>query len=458
MRGQTPRDHAATPGPPDGSADRASVTLSDEAAVVRCYTKKTLAQFLGLSIRSLDRANALGLLPCPDLVVGRSPRVTRHNYTMAADPPASARQERGPAMNKKEYIKARIPAACQAAGEGKLHFEQRQVFYAFRPLFMEQFGEQPSSAYFCQVVTEYEAEHGEIPGLVRDARGYVYNPHTGEEIPLGTLDIANYQRPSWTFNKLVYIEKQGFVSALRQVDWPERNDCALMTSKGFTVRAARDLVDGLADTDEPCQVFCVHDADGPGTVIYQSFQEETKSRGARKVQIVNLGLEPAEGRAMGLQIESFEPNPKRRVPVADYVPDSDREWLQSNRIELNAMSSPRFVAWLDSKMSAYEGKLIPPNHVLENRFQYAVRDSLEAKITEEILRRADIYGLVETAIEEKGDAYREAIESLRREVKKALKWAPADLWRAPVERIATRIADSYKLPPMGGNRREGGEA
>jgi hypothetical protein len=349
-------------------------------------------------------------------------------------------------VTKKEFIKTKIPDGCHAAGEGKLNFEQRQVFYAIRPWFMKEFREEPSYAYFGQVLTEYENEHGEISGLVRDPRGYIYNPHTGEEIPLGTLDVANYARPAWTFNKLIYIEKQGFVSALRQVNWPERNDCALMTSKGFTVRAARDLVDGLADTDEPCQVFCVHDADGPGTVIYQSFQEETKSRGARKVQIVNLGLEPAEGRAMGLQIESFEPNPKRRIPVADYVPDSDREWLQSNRIELNAMSSPRFVAWLDSKMSRYAGKLIPPDAVLETRFENAVRSNLEYRITEEILSRADIGRLVEAAIDEQGDAIQEATENLRREVKKALKRTPVDLWKDPVDRIATGIVENYELP------------
>src|SRR6516162_6711751 len=63
-------------------------------------------------------------------------------------------------MTKKDFIKKNLPAACKAAGDGKLHFEQRQVFYAIRPWFMEQFGEQPSYEYFTQVITEYEAEHG----------------------------------------------------------------------------------------------------------------------------------------------------------------------------------------------------------------------------------------------------------------------------------------------------------
>jgi hypothetical protein len=39
-----------------------------------CFTKAALARFLGLSVRSLDRAAALGLTPVPDLIVGRSPR------------------------------------------------------------------------------------------------------------------------------------------------------------------------------------------------------------------------------------------------------------------------------------------------------------------------------------------------------------------------------------------------
>jgi hypothetical protein len=74
IRGQSAHNLAPSPDPTERSADHASVVQSDEAAVARCYTKKTLAQFLELSVKSLDRANALGLLPCPDLIVGRSPR------------------------------------------------------------------------------------------------------------------------------------------------------------------------------------------------------------------------------------------------------------------------------------------------------------------------------------------------------------------------------------------------
>ena len=137
-------------------------------------------------------------------------------------------------------------------------------------------------------------------------------------MPLGTLDVEEYQRPEWRFNKVVYIEKEGFFETLREAKWPERHDCALMSSKGFASRAARDLIDFLGETDEPLTVFCVHDADASGTMIYQAFQEETRARPKRKIKIVNLGLEPWEAIQMGLAVEPVDAS-KKHKPVAVYT-------------------------------------------------------------------------------------------------------------------------------------------
>ena len=63
-------------------------------------------------------------------------------------------------------------------------------------------------------------------------------------------------------------------------------------------------------------VFCVHDADAYGTMIHQTFQEATRARGARKVTIVNLGLEPWEAIADGLAVENVDRGEKHK-PVAE---------------------------------------------------------------------------------------------------------------------------------------------
>ncbi len=39
-------------------------------------------------------------------------------------------------------------------------------------------------------------------------------------------------------------------------------------------------------------------------MIYQTLQEATKARGARKIKIINLGLEPWEAIDMGLEVET----------------------------------------------------------------------------------------------------------------------------------------------------------
>jgi hypothetical protein len=114
-----------------------------------------------------------------------------------------------------------------------------------------------------------------------------------------------------------------------------------MTSKGFASRAARDVIDLLGDTDEEIWFYCIHDGDAYGTTIFQALQEGTRARPGRKVHIVNLGLEPAEAPEMGLQVETVKREGIKTVPVASYVEHEWAEWLQTNRVELNAMTTPQ---------------------------------------------------------------------------------------------------------------------
>ena len=158
----------------------------------------------------------------------------------------------------------------------------------------------------------------------RAARQPVPSASADEEIPLSTETVARYGRPFWTFNKLVYIEKAGTQQNLIEVGWAEEHDCAIASVAGFTTRAIKDLLDMLATSTEPLTVFCVHDADAAGTMIYHTLQHETKARGARKIKVVNLGLEPWEGIEMGLEVEPVEGTDRRRA-VAPYVAEHDRE-------------------------------------------------------------------------------------------------------------------------------------
>ena len=53
-------------------------------------------------------------------------------------------------------------------------------------------------------------------------------------------------------------------------------------------------------------MLCIHDADAAGTMIAQTLQEATRARGRRRIEIVDLGLQPWQAIAMGLPVEDVE--------------------------------------------------------------------------------------------------------------------------------------------------------
>lgn len=347
-------------------------------------------------------------------------------------------------------VLAALPRAISiASGNGAHRYSLRQLYYAIRPLA----GTDLSYNYFGTIVTSAEAQSGaDLPGVYRDARGVLYHPHTGEQTPLGTLAVEEYRAKKYAFNKVLYIEKGGFLPLLLDAKWPERHDCAILTSQGFASRAARDVIDLLGDGDEPIQFFCVHDADGPGGLIFEKLTEATQARRARRVEIHNLGLDPWEGYEMGLQAETFD-RKKGRVPIAGYVqrhygrhPETgDRwaEWLQAQRYELNAMSSPVFLRWLDEKIAPFEAragaKVVPPNEVLQTVAQLSLREVTRKALLDRLAREAKLEAQVDELLAT--DPYRRLVEGTDQEtIRAALTRNPTAFWENAVQARAARFA------------------
>jgi hypothetical protein len=320
----------------------------------------------------------------------------------------------------------------KASGSGQYRYSLRQLYYVMRPLVMEYTGKELKYDNFNRIITDYEYEIGQdLRGVYRDERGTLLHPHTHEEIKLGTKNVEKYQRPIFNFNKILYSEKEGFFEILKDAGFCERHDCALLTSKGFASRAARDVIDLLAETEEELLFFCIHDADLSGTLIFQALQGATKARPERKVKIINLGIEPWEGLEMNLEVESLE---KRSTKTpAQYVLDFEddmsnvkpfqfekysrwadwTEWLRNFRIELNAMDTPTFVNWLDKKVSQYDnGKVIPNQNFLKQEAEISLEANLKNNIREEILQKLNIEQLIENEFIKSFPQLKQKLESL----------------------------------------------
>jgi len=181
-------------------------------------------------------------------------------------------------------------------------------------------------------------------------------------------------------------------------------------------------------------------------MIYQTFQEATKARGARKIRIINLGLEPWEAVEMRLEVEEVDEK-DRRKPVADYVRSRRdgahwEKWLQTHRVELNAMTTPQFIAWLDGKMAAYD-KLIPPADILATELKDRIEAKIRDALTSRILREANVDGQVAAAIAqiEPPDG-----TTLAAGVKDMFNATPDAQWRDHIETVATELADTDDDP------------
>jgi hypothetical protein len=336
-------------------------------------------------------------------------------------------EKKPPRIPQRSSILKAIPAAvdhCRNNENGIPFFEfnVRDLYYAVRNLVLALGVKEPAYGYFSSILTDFENEFGEIDKLNRDARGVFIEPHGGRLISMGTKTVDAYTRPPWKYSNLLFIEKEKYVSLLEQVRFQDRWDCFVMTSKGYSTRAARDLIDKISEKDEPTNFFCVHDADASGPLIYEKLVEATKSRGARKVEVIDLGFFPWTCMEKDLPKEPVEKKDKRRA-VAKYVKKRDEDnnasgnpnhepnwekWLQSYRYELNILTPQEFLTWLTDQFTEHgASKVIPTEDVVLKE----LTDDIE------ILLDSDAQDEVEEERQEELDDLEEQLKALKNEIK-----------------------------------------
>jgi hypothetical protein len=114
------------------------------------------------------------------------------------------RPNAGGEVTQKDVVLSNLDdVIADVSGDGEFRFNSRQLFYGLRPIVMKETGEELKLGNFTGIITDYEADNGEIPGMYREPRGSITHPHRDETITLGTLMVEEYERPAWTFNKLV---------------------------------------------------------------------------------------------------------------------------------------------------------------------------------------------------------------------------------------------------------------
>src|SRR5829696_10044488 len=247
-----------------------------------------------------------------------------------------------PKISQKEIVFEILPRAIANAGT---NFSRRDLFYAARPLCYDhsewEGGKVLDYIYFSQtLLTEYQEENGSIAGLWTDARGHLHEPHTGKSIGLGTIEVANYEFPEYTFDKILYVEKEGEWPKLQAARLAERYDMAICSGKGQPTEAVRTLFDRAEAGDY--QLFVFHDADLDGYDIARVMAEETRRMPGYSVDVVDIGLTVEDALEMGIASEPFRRQKDISVDLWMRLSATAKEHLYQRNGYSRGISGQRF--------------------------------------------------------------------------------------------------------------------
>jgi hypothetical protein len=235
------------------------------------------------------------------------------------------------------------------------------------------------------------------------------------------------------YRNVIFVEKEGFHPILEAARLQERFDCAVMSTKGMSVTAARMLVDKL--TPYVDNIFVLHDFDISGFSICGTLGTDSRRYFfENKPPMSDLGLRLTDVLAMNLQSEPVpaKPNewPSRVTTLRRHgATPEEIDFLRSRRVELNAMTSRQLVDFIEAGLTAHGvTKLIPDEAIIE---QHA-RRVIEAQLTDQAM--AKIAG--EIAEQAKKIALP---ANLREGIEAVFEQEPAMPWDVAVARIVTKL-------------------
>jgi hypothetical protein len=324
----------------------------------------------------------------------------------------------------------------KASDDNRLPATARQIYYVARPLIEERTDKPLDYAYFSQtLLPNYINERTECAkwDVVYDDRGHFMEPHTKMVIGLGTLNVRDYlsrvarlkleeadfdpasvntHGPNGCFGAVLYVEKEGFMPLFGRVKLAQRYDIAIMSSKGMSVVAARNLVNSICRT---VPLLTLHDFDSAGIIIKDTLANDTRRFSyTSPPTVIDLGL-----RFEDIDGLPSEPNNStisdERLSQAGLAPDAI-DFLRTQRVELNAMTSRQLVDFVEAKLKQHSiRKVIPDRETLTSTYRMfaasdrlfeafqELQEKLENKDQETINVPDDLEAQIKTKIKESPD-------------------------------------------------------
>jgi hypothetical protein len=336
----------------------------------------------------------------------------------------------------------------KVSDNNQLPAKVRQIFYVARPLIQELTDKPLTYSYFSQtLVPNYVNDHPECArwDVVYDDRGHFIEPHTMCVIGLGTLAVRDYLKrvrplrleeagfahacietfgPDGCFGALLYVEKEGFFPLFEKVKLAQRYDIGIMSSKGMSVTAARQLADGICGR-MGIPLLVLHDFDRPGIIIKDTLENDTRRYCyTHALNVIDFGLQHED--IDGLTPEPHNSNISDERLIEAGLDPGAIDFLRDQRVELNAMTSRQLIDFVENKLRQHGiRKVIPDNKTLAETYQMFVASDRLSEAFDEIKEELENASETPTAIP--GD--------LRAKVGQLLQQNPDVTWHRAVRLI-----------------------
>tara|TARA_B100000767_G_scaffold218660_1_gene206604 strand:+ start:18 stop:1619 length:1602 start_codon:yes stop_codon:yes gene_type:complete len=318
---------------------------------------------------------------------------------------------------------------------GQYWANARQLMYAARPTLLRLTGKTSFvDSYFTQTLLPQFLQKNltltDTWKVAYDKRGAVIQPHTGQSVGLGTIDIDrmtsqvklapmskltsfNYSNasPEMRFGGVLFVEKEGFNQAIIESGLLERYDIALASTKGNCNVAMRALLDEMVTRNSDFKVFTMTDFDISGTSIKTTLTKDNELRYVFKNDIQTIPICVSWEQAKDLHERGLsEPVSLAKVFTDDETTSKEMKILnktvflidengvepegayfllrQARRVEINALTTAEILGMIEDAFDTHATKIVPDKEHLEGAWKEqllsARLEKAEAALREEL--------------------------------------------------------------------------
>jgi hypothetical protein len=264
-----------------------------------------------------------------------------------------------------------------------------------------------------------------VPLIFNNVRGELVLPN-GDRIPIGGEDpVPDLDIFDHSIERIIYIEKSGFIPTLVDARIHREFDCAMMSCQGFASVAARKLMAILAD--KGVQVAVLHDCDISGLNICNTIRGATKRMPNHSLDILDMGLSVEYGLTNGLISEAA---PKANQSGNLTLSDVESDFLVDRKLRFELDSIPDIVGYVRDALIAagFTSKCVPPEDYLIDTYTRSLKSQLTERVEEIAWEQLSLDELTDGVVQ----ALSRSTDDLDSYVREQLTKNPMQSWRRPL--------------------------